>query len=81
MAKQGAWDITFGMWLSSMILIPIGMFLTYKSNIDSTLFNIEGYTLPLKNLWNKIKRLGKNRQIETTTEPTIEPTTEPITEP
>ena len=85
MAKQGAWDITFGMWLSSMILIPIGMFLTYKSNIDSTLFNIEGYTLPLKNLWNKIKSLRKNRQTETTTEPitepTIEPTTEPITEP
>ena len=68
MAKQGAWDITFGMWLSSMILIPIGMFLTYKSNIDSTIFNIEGYTLPLKNLWQKIR----SKKTGTPTEPITE---------
>lgn len=59
MAKQGEWNITFGMWLSSMILIPIGAFLTYKSNIDSTLFNIEGYTLPLQKLWSTVKNFKR----------------------
>lgn len=55
MAKSGEWDITFGVWLSSMILAPIGAFLTYKANKDSTMFNIEGYTLPLKKLWQKVR--------------------------
>jgi lipopolysaccharide export system permease protein len=32
-----------GMWLSSGILIPIGLFLTYKAMTDSQLFNQEFY--------------------------------------
>lgn len=43
MAKTGQWEITFGIWLSSMILAPIGAFLTYKANKDSVVFSIEGY--------------------------------------
>ena len=42
-AKVGAWDAYFGEWLSSMILLPIGGWLTYKANSDSVVFNIEGY--------------------------------------
>ena len=58
MAKTGDWDSTFGVWLSSMVLAPIGAFLAYKSNKDSTMFNIEGYTLPIKKLWKQIKRFS-----------------------
>lgn len=43
MAKTGEWDVTFGMWMSTMILLPMGMFLTSKANSDSVVFNIEGY--------------------------------------
>ncbi len=32
-----------GMWLSTFILIPIGLFLTYKAMRDSQLFNRESY--------------------------------------
>lgn len=32
-----------GMWLSAMVLIPVGAFLTYKAMRDSTLFNHEFY--------------------------------------
>ena len=42
-AKIGAWDAHFGEWLSSMVLLPIGGWLTYKANSDSVVFNIEGY--------------------------------------
>ena len=42
-AKVGAWDAYFGEWLSSMVLLPIGGWLTYKANSDSVVFNIEGY--------------------------------------
>ena len=42
-AKVGAWDAHFGEWLSSMVLLPIGGWLTYKANSDSVVFDIEGY--------------------------------------
>lgn len=43
LAKAGEWEIWFGEWLSSMVLCPIGVFLTYKANKDSVVFNIEAY--------------------------------------
>lgn len=45
MAKSGVWYIPFGAWLSTMVLSPIGAFLTYKSNQDSAVFNIDGYRM------------------------------------
>jgi lipopolysaccharide export system permease protein len=42
-AKVGAWSAYFGEWLSSMVLLPIGGFLTYKANSDSVVFDLEGY--------------------------------------
>jgi lipopolysaccharide export system permease protein len=42
-AKSGEWTVYKGMWLSSGILIPIGLFLTYKAMRDSQLFNQEFY--------------------------------------
>ena len=42
-AKVGAWDAYFGEWLSSIVLLPIGGWLTYKANSDSVVFDIEGY--------------------------------------
>ncbi|MEI6189437.1 MAG: LptF/LptG family permease [Chitinophagia bacterium] len=43
LARSGQWSVYYGMWLSSMILIPIGLFLTYKAMRDSQLFNQEFY--------------------------------------
>lgn len=51
LAKSGTWDITFGVWLSSMVLAPIGTFLTYKANQDSAVFNIDGYRMFLMRLF------------------------------
>jgi len=42
-AKQGVTSVFEGMWLSTLILIPIGIFLTYKAMRDSQLFNKEFY--------------------------------------
>jgi len=39
-----------GMWLSTMVLIPIGAFLTYKAMKDSQLFNQEYYYRSFKKL-------------------------------
>lgn len=43
MAKSGVIDPFWGMWISSIILFPVGFFLTYKSNRDSTLFDLDFY--------------------------------------
>lgn len=42
-AKVGSWDVIFGAWLSSSILLPTGIFLIYKANKDSVVFSMEGY--------------------------------------
>ncbi len=43
LARDGSWNIWYGMWISTLILSPIGAFLTYKANKDSVVFNIELY--------------------------------------
>lgn len=43
MAQDGVWPIWQGMWLSSFVLFPLGVFLTYKAMNDSALFNAEAY--------------------------------------
>lgn len=47
-----------GMWLSGFVLLPIGIFLTYKSTTDSTLFNIERYTAPITKALRFLKLNG-----------------------
>lgn len=42
-----------GMWLSSFIFLPIGLFLTLKASTDSPIFMAETYRNILKKLFNK----------------------------
>ena len=51
MARDGAWDMVYGMWISSAVLLPIGIFFTYKANKDSNLFNAEAYKQLVRNLF------------------------------
>lgn len=44
MARDGSWNMIYGMWVSTFVLTPVGLFLTYKSNKDSVVFNMEVYT-------------------------------------
>jgi len=43
MARDGVWEVWQGAWLSSFILFPLGVFLTYKAMNDSELFKPEAY--------------------------------------
>lgn len=43
-AKGGVTSVFTGMWMSVIVLIPIGIFLTYKAMHDSQLFNREFYS-------------------------------------
>jgi lipopolysaccharide export system permease protein len=42
-----------GIWFSSLILLPFGLFLTLKASSDSSLFNLSTYTKFIKNIFGK----------------------------
>ncbi len=42
-AKSGEMNMVLGVWMSTLVLTPIGIFFTYKSNKDSVVFNLEVY--------------------------------------
>ena len=44
------------MWLSSFVLLPIGIFLTYKAATDSALFNPEAWEKVFAKIKAKITR-------------------------
>jgi lipopolysaccharide export system permease protein len=46
--KQDVMQPVSGMWLATFVLLPIGIFLTYKAMADSQLFNKEFYYRVLK---------------------------------
>jgi lipopolysaccharide export system permease protein len=57
-AKIGEWPSWLGMWISAIILFPLGIFLTYKAATDSVILNIDTYLKPVKKLFilkNKVK--------------------------
>lgn len=58
MATEGVWNTFLGMWFSSLILLPIGIFLTYKAATDSPLFNSEAW----RKIFSKYKLSFKKKK-------------------
>lgn len=50
MAREGFWPVYQGMWLSSFVLFPLGLFLTWKAVTDASLFRSESYLKWLENI-------------------------------
>ncbi len=68
MAREALWPCWAGMWLSSFVLLPTGIYLTYKAATDSPLFNPEAWEIlfkkfvaQLKQYENKFYRRGLER--------------------
>lgn len=57
MAREALWPCWAGMWLSSFVLLPIGIFLTYKAATDSPLFNPEAWEKELKTMLERLQKL------------------------
>lgn len=43
MAREGVWAPWAGMWLSTFVLLPLGIFVTWKAMNDSSVFNFDQY--------------------------------------
>ena len=57
--REGGMPVWLGMWLSTFVLAPLGIFFTIKSNNDSAVFNMDAYT----NLWKKLLGIRTKRNI------------------
>lgn len=51
--KEDAADPVIGMWISSLVLLPIGIFLTYKATTDSSLLDFDSWMKLLKRITGK----------------------------
>ena len=51
MVRDGVWVHWFGMWFSSIVLLPIGVFLTWKAMRDSAVMNVDTYLAFFKKLF------------------------------
>lgn len=54
-SREGVIDPSIGMWISSAVLLPVGLFLLYKATRDSALFDLEVYDKVVKKLFRKKK--------------------------
>ncbi len=59
MARDGNINMMFAMWLSTAIITPLAIFLTYKANRDSVLFNMEAYV----NVFRRLLGLHTKRHV------------------
>ncbi len=57
-AREGVIEVYYGMWLSSAVLLPIGVFLTFKATTDSQLLDADTWKKIFKRIFfrkNKAK--------------------------
>lgn len=53
--KEGNWEAIWGMWISSFILTPIAVYLTYKATNDSALLDTDWYAGKIKALRERME--------------------------
>ncbi|MBQ2001955.1 MAG: LptF/LptG family permease [Bacteroidaceae bacterium] len=62
--REGSIPVWLGMWLSTMVLAPLGIFFTVKSNNDSTVFNFDSYVAFFRKLWGvRTKRYVVRKEV------------------
>lgn len=59
-AKQEAIDPYIGMWMASVILTPVGIFLTYKATTDSGIMQTDFYTAFFKKITHVFRKHKKS---------------------
>lgn len=59
LAREGRWQVWQGIWLSSAVLLPLGIFLTHKAINDSAVFNPDAY----RNFFRRLLGLHQTRHL------------------
>ena len=61
-AEKGVIPPYVGMWISSFIFLPVGIFLTYKATNDSVILNTDTYIKAIKKIFSFRFKSGKTSQ-------------------
>ncbi len=64
MVREGVLEAHQGMWLSSVVLLPVGILLTYKATTDSPVLDMDIYKSSIEKITNKVALLRKRRHNE-----------------
>lgn len=59
MSREGLWEPWQGMWISTIVILPLGVFFTYKATVDAQLFNKEAWMKFFTTFINFFKRKEK----------------------
>lgn len=60
LARDGHWEVWQGLWLSTAVLLPLGVFFTYKAVNDSAVFNADAY----RNIFKRLTGQHLTRNVE-----------------
>ena len=60
LARDGHWPVWQGIWLSSAVLLPLGVFLTYKAVNDSAVFHADAY----RNFFRRLLGMHQTRKLQ-----------------
>jgi len=59
MAKVSSIPAYVGAWLATIVMLPLGIFLTKKATTDIGLFNIDVFLQPINNFFKRFKKKTK----------------------
>lgn len=59
-AEEGSISPFLATWFSTLIMLPIGIFLTYRATTDQGLFSFHSFYRPIKKLLKKASIIGRN---------------------
>ncbi len=62
LAREGEIPVWWGAWMSTSVLAPLGVFLTYHANKDSGIFNVELYKMAFR--WLLALRVKRNNVLK-----------------
>jgi lipopolysaccharide export system permease protein len=61
-SRESASSVWQGVWFSTFIFLPAGIFLTYKAANDAVIFNVNAWTEFFKKIFKKVKKEDKEEQ-------------------
>lgn len=60
MARDGKMDVIAGIWLSTFVMLPLGIFFTWKAVGDTTMFDFDMYKRFFRNIRRRLGKKYKN---------------------